>query len=218
MNGTVESKRKFTLWVAVALVAVTSAGVAAWMFRPASKPLVSIPERVCAKSLPGKAVTELLPKRGKEYRDYISGADKFDVPHTGPAPDCDLSGGGRWIRVKYNQHLNSDTIKNADKAKEQVAREGAEPGSVPLRLGDARGYAWKHAAVLHLDCPEGKFPGIVEVSVDDRREFQADSSDAEAFAALAADTLRLAGRKVYRCEGAASLPEGPPQLGTPRRE
>ncbi|MVO83429.1 hypothetical protein GPA10_01325 [Streptomyces sp. p1417] len=120
--------------------------------------------------------------------------------------------------MEYSQHLNSTTIKNADKAKDQVAREAAEPGSIPLRLGNAHGYAWKHAAVLLLDCPKGKYPGIVEVSVDDRRDVEAGSADAEAFAALAADTLRLAGQKVYHCEGSAALPPGAPRLGKPRGE
>ncbi|KUF13036.1 hypothetical protein [Streptomyces silvensis] len=209
------------LWGAVATVIVLSGGLVVWKAWPTPEN-VSAPARVCEESLPAESATRLLPKHGDSYTEYITGSTEFGAAHRAeePPPTCNFTGGGRRVVVEYNRHLNVDSIemRSADEARERVERASRASGRTPLALGKAQGYAWAHGAVLLLDCSRSGLTGVVEASVGDGRDYTSATSDPEAFAALAADTLRLAGQKVYHCEGSAALPPGAPRLGTPRGE
>ncbi|WP_157855995.1 hypothetical protein [Streptomyces aureocirculatus] len=216
MTGTVAPKRKRNLWVAVSVTLVSSVGVVVWQLWPASAPAVSVPDQVCGNTLPGNLAADLLPKSGSKYWEDIG--EEFGVPYTGPTPDCTIAAGDRELSVTYFQYLDLKRVKTIDKAVERVEREAEEPGSAPLRLGEARGYASKRAAVLLLNCPTKGNPRIIEASVHDVDRSASAGSNTKAFAELTAETLRLAARDVYKCGGSPALPSGSPSLGRPRAE
>ncbi|GGR69744.1 hypothetical protein GCM10010252_04770 [Streptomyces aureoverticillatus] len=218
MTGAVAPRRKRNLWMVVAVAVVTSSGVAAWLLWPASKPAVSVPERVCAKKLSGKPAANLLPKRGERYQEYGNHLEEFGSPYAGPPPICTFVAGDRRVTVDYGKFLDTDRYKTRHEAEEQVERVASNPGSAPLRLGEARGYTSKRAAILLLNCPMQGYPGTITARVYDKDDFPSDSSDPKAFAELTAETLRLAARDVYKCRGSSALPTGSPTLGQPRAE
>lgn len=210
-------KRKSKLWVAFSAVVAVSAGVAVWRLWPSHEPAVSVPARVCTKTLPAEAVTQLLPKSGKKYHEYISGSIGFGAPDRPeePPPSCKFSGGGRRVSIEHNHVFNSDSLGvwSADEARRKVEKESKLQGSVPVSLGRSYGYTRERGAVLLLDCRDRDMEGVIEVSVRDQDDSVSAESDAAAFAELAADTMRLARHKVYQCDGGATLPSGPPTLG-----
>ncbi|MER5305431.1 hypothetical protein ABT039_39030 [Streptomyces lasiicapitis] len=216
MPGTEAPKRKRNLWTAVAVALVTAAGVAVWQLWPASAPAVAVPDRVCERTLPGNLAADFLPETGDKYWENVG--DEFGAPYTGPTPDCILSAGGRRVMVEYNKFLDTDRYKTRHDAEEKVERVASNPGSAPLRLGEARGYASKHVAILLLNCSMQGYPGTITASVFGMSGFPSDSSNAKAFAELTAETLRLAARDVYKCPSGPALPTGSPSLGQPRAE
>ncbi|MFD9881338.1 hypothetical protein ACFWZT_07720 [Streptomyces alboflavus] len=209
-------RRKRNLWTAVTMALLTSIGVAVWQLWPASAPAVSVPDRVCDKRLSGKIAADLLPEEGEPY--WENTGDGFGVPHDGPTPDCTIAADDREVSVEYFRYLDTDMHKYRHKAREEAELVASIPGSVPLRLGEARGHASKRAAILLLNCPMRGYPGTVTASVYGMSGFPPDSSDVKAFAELTAETLRLAARDVYKCGSSPSLPTGSPTLGRPRAE
>ncbi|MGA4839900.1 hypothetical protein [Streptomyces sp. G45] len=218
MTGTVVRKRKGSFWIAVAAALLASAGVAIWKLWPTDAPAVAVPDRVCANTLPGKLAADLLPKRGDQYWENVGPGDRFDVPYTGPTPDCTFASGDREVSVMYFQYVDVDRVKSIDEAKEKVEREAEGPGSAPLRLGEARGYASKRAAVLLLNCPMRENPRIIEARVYHRGSLPSDGLGAKKLAALASEVMRLAAKDVYKCDSDSALPAGEPTLGQPRGE
>ncbi|MEL3948044.1 hypothetical protein [Streptomyces sp. LNU-CPARS28] len=216
MLGTVASKRKRNLWTAVVVALVAAAGVSVWQLWPVGASAVSVPDRVCGNALPGDPAADFLPETGEQYGENVG--DEFGVSYTGPTPECIISAGGRRVMVEYAKFLDTDTYKTRHDAEEQAERIASNPESSPLRLGEARGYASKHAAILLLNCPMQGYPGTVTASVFGLSGFPSDSSDPKAFADLTAATLRLAARDVYKCAASSSLPTGPPALGRPRAD
>lgn len=216
MAGPVVAKRKRNLWVAVTVALVASAGVAVWQLWPAGAPAVSVPDRVCAKKLPGKIAADLLPEEGEPY--WENSEDGFGGLHEAPTPDCTIGADDREVDVSYFRYSDTDMHKFRHKAEEEVDRVARTPGSTPLRLGEARGYASKHAAVLILNCPMQRYPGTLTASVHGVRGFPSADSDPKAFAELTAETLRLAARDVYKCRSSSALPTGSPVLGRPTSE
>ncbi|MFH8794344.1 hypothetical protein [Streptomyces sp. NPDC017941] len=218
MPGTVAPKRRRNLWTAVAVALVTSAGVAVWQLWPTDASTIAIPDQVCGRTLPGKLAADLLPDTGDQYQERVGNG--FGAPENGPTPECILSAGGRRVMVEYNKFLDTDLHKTRRQAEEKVERVAKNPGSVPLRLGDARGYGAKYVAILSLNCPMQGYQGTVTASAFGMSGFPSDSSKAQAFAELTAETLRLAARNVYKCTGSgtSALPGGPPSLGRPRAE
>ncbi|GHC49081.1 hypothetical protein GCM10010349_13160 [Streptomyces flavofungini] len=212
--------RKPKLWGAVSAVVAISAGVAVWQLWPSDAPAVSVPARVCTKSLPADSVSQLLPKNGKRYYEYINGDAGFGAPHRPeePSPSCNFSGGGRWVSVEYNRVFNAKSLGvwSADEARRKVEKGSSIQGSVPVSLGQSYGYAREHDAVLLLNCRDRDMAGVIEVTVRDEGDFASNESDAKAFAELAADVMRLARKKVYQCDEGATLPSGPPTLGAPK--
>ncbi|WP_405660587.1 hypothetical protein [Streptomyces sp. RK9] len=214
MPGTVAPKRKRNLWTAVAVALVTAAGVAVWQLWPASDPAIAVPDRVCGRTLPGHLVADFLPEAGEQYWENVG--DEFGVPYTGPTPECILSAGGRRVMVEYNKFLDTGRYKARHDAEDKVERIANNPGSVPLRLGEARGYVSKHVAILRLNCPMQGAPGTITASVFGISGFPPGRSDEKAFAELTAETLRVAARDVYKCASSSALPTGSPSLGQPR--
>ncbi|GHE73594.1 hypothetical protein GCM10018785_47140 [Streptomyces longispororuber] len=221
MKGpSVSGRRQIKLWGTVSLVAAALVGVAVWLMWPSSEPVVSLPARVCDEALPTGAPAALLPRTGKDYYESVVGSVEFNAPHdpAEPSPACNFSGGGRHITVEHDRHFNDKSlaIRAADEAKEAVAEEAQLPGRAPLSLGRSYGYAWKHGAVLLLNCRDEGEEGVIKVNVYDWKKFASEDSDAKAFGELAADTLRMATKSVYRCDHRSALPGGPPRLGRPR--
>ncbi|WJV46490.1 hypothetical protein [Streptomyces flavofungini] len=207
-------------WGAGSAAVAVFVGVAAWQLWPSDETAVSVPARVCDGSLPAKAAAQILPKSGKRYFEYINGTGFGTAFRSGEAPPtCTFTGGGQRIRVEYNRHFNEPSLEimAADDARKRVRKESKSPGKVSLSIGESYGYASSHGAALLLDCRDDGDTGIIEVSVDARTDSSADSSDTKAFAELAAETLRMATRHVYRCDNSTALPAGPPTLDAPRK-
>ncbi len=208
-----------SFWSASSAAVAVLVGVAVWQLWPSDETVVSVPARVCDKSLPAKAAAQILPKSGKKYFEYINGTGFGAEFRPGESPPtCTLTGGGQRIRVEYNRHFNAPSLEimAADDARAKVREESRTPGNASLSIGESYGYTSKHGAALLIDCRDDGETGIIEVSVDARKDSSANSSDTEAFAELAAETLRMATRQVYRCDNSTALPAGLPTLGTPR--
>ncbi|WP_158778698.1 hypothetical protein [Streptomyces cellulosae] len=209
MNGSEKRSRRFKTLIALAVVgALAVAGVVAWQVWPSEEPAVAVPARVCDGALSGAAVRELLPEKGKPFAEWHSGAfnprsvDSKQRPGT-----CKVYGGGKSVRIDHSSYLQSTySMKNVD-------RGASMAGNIRITLGKAIGYYKGDTVFLFADCT-GKYDkekALVEVDVT--YEKTTNRATIQNMASLAADTLRLEAREIWRCESADALPNGSPQVG-----
>lgn len=184
------------VWVVSAVVAaLVAGGLAAWQLWPSEgPPPVAVPRFVCAEKIPGKLVSDLLPRTGKAFHEDVD--YRFEPTPSGQGPSCLLSAGGRGITINYFRLLGEEFLTDLPSKYEQRSKQ---PGFRPLDLGNAHGYSGSHSAGITLDCSTSKLPGIVVVSVDGRGFPEEEQEGVRSgFTDLVADSLRVA-RATMKC-------------------
>lgn len=215
-TSTSESTRRHRrkVWLFTSVVAVLAVvGVTTWKVWPSEDPSISIPDRVCQGSLSSETVKSLFPEHGEPFQEERS-YNFFTVrPESSEKPSlgqCEMSGGGRSVEINYSRLQSAGGYTSED-----VERRAAESGSTPLTLGEARGFHKFAATELFVSCPMGKDRGaLLEIAIGASGfPDEVDRATIKQLAALAADAARFVAQDVVGCEGAQSLPDGPPQLG-----
>ncbi|MFI6929938.1 hypothetical protein [Streptomyces sp. NPDC050287] len=209
MNRTEKRSRRFKASIALAVVGVLAvAGVVAWQVWPSEEPAVAVPARVCDGALSGAAVRALLPEKGKSFAEWHSGAfnprsiDVKQRPGT-----CKVYGGDKSVEISHSFYLQSDySMKDAD-------RGASMAGNTRITLGKALGYYKGDTVFLFADCTGQYDKEKTLVEVDVTYEKTTNRTAIQNMASLAADTLRLEARELWRCETADALPNGSPKVG-----
>ncbi|MFJ6442973.1 hypothetical protein [Streptomyces sp. NPDC091649] len=188
---------------AIALTAVVALGV--WKVWPAADSVIAVPDRVCDASIDGSLVSPLLPERGepfKEERFSYFGQGSISAPGK-----CYLSAGGEQVSIAYVHILSPE-----DYSREDIERDAAKPGSTPVSLGNAKGYADARSVSLFTGCrSEAGRETLVEVktSISDSTK---DETALRRAAALTAEVSRSVTPRMKSCT-AEALPQGDPTLG-----
>lgn len=205
--------KRWVMCIGLALF-VMAAGIAAWRFWPASEVPVAVPNRVCDRVLPGDVVSKLLPDKGKEFQESVSGEVDFNEVTNKP-PTCRLSAGGRIIAVSYDHFAESKFTSTIESVKARIEENTNAPGSTAIRFGDSRGYSSSHGAELIIDCPK-RFSsestprrGIIRVTVYEVPPVTTTVADRGNFGRFAAQVMRAVSKDVVQCKGGAAFPDSP---------
>lgn len=182
------------------------AGLGAWVLWPSEEPVVAVPDRVCQELVPSTHVKSLLPERGEAFEQ---GATNFVPDLSKGLGDCELSGGGKTISIRYGM------IQAADFTLDSVARDANKPGRTPLSLGAAEGYLRQAGGSLLVACPYAKGSNdLLDVSVGvEGLSDTEDGATMKEIGGLTADVARVIAQEVENCEGAEDLPDTAPKIG-----
>ena len=196
------------MWIALAVVgALAVAGVVAWQLWPSEKSAVAVPARVCDSALPGADVKALLPEKGKPFTEWHTGTFNPEAGAAKQKPGtCKVYGGGKSVTIDHSLYFGSDyTMKD-------VARDASAAGATGIVLGEAKGFHKGDSTSLFTDCSSEQDKTKALLEIDVTYEKTTDRAVIRKMASLAADTLRLEARELWKCDGADSLPNGSPEI------
>ncbi|MFI6347802.1 hypothetical protein [Streptomyces sp. NPDC050560] len=192
--------------MAIGVLVLVAVGIGAWQLWPESA--VGVPGEVCAGTVPGKYVGEVLPKKGEHYKeDFTYGYTTAGRQGRGSGT-CTLSGGGKGLGLNFNR-VPTSHYGSADLTKD---RERA--GNTPFTLGPARGFAHGWKVELFTACSSANGKANLEVEVSTTASGKPDDKALGHLAALAGDGMRTIANKLIACkEGTPELPDGSPKVG-----
>jgi hypothetical protein len=200
------NRRKIVL--PLCLGAVVLIGLGAWALWPTEEPAIAVPDRVCGDALPGGPVRDLLPEHGKGFEEELLGSSSATSVST--TWKCRLSGGGQSVHLVHSPILGVD-----DYSAQDIARDAAKSGNIPLSWGTEKGFIEGNTVSLFVGCEssEGR-PILLEThtTVSGTDAELGGRTAQEKATALAADTARFMAARVDYCKP-PELPDSVPTIG-----
>ncbi|MFE9389846.1 hypothetical protein [Streptomyces sp. NPDC006784] len=188
-------------WILVLLAGVVLVAAAATVFWPRSEDdSLAVPERVCSDVFAGGEIIPLLQGGSGDLesttiRGFPGNRERSSTPV------CELGVKGRSVAFRVEYPSYRENLRELKKERAYVAQLGIAYGGYNKISG---------TIILEIPCPtreNSETSLFLNVGASMAREGEKDGR--AKLADLTGYAARTLARKVYKCEGAEELPEGP---------